>query len=173
VSSGKSEVKRLQQLRTLLQVCGSHKVRLQCARRAVRPKACRLQCGKEIGACLAPHNAVSEPDELIARRSARVSALTEPQAWLQFRLAVFYTPYSRPMSSVPSIPEQFRRQAGWREGLRSPLYTHLLSCCADVYETRGSVLDLLQPLENDNETSALPLRFVVKRCTAQNGLRHI
>jgi hypothetical protein len=64
------------------------------------------------------------------------------------------------MSSAHSIPEQCRRQAGWCKSLGSPLYTHLLSRCADVYEGGGSVHDLLQPHEKDDSASALPLRFM-------------
>ena len=64
------------------------------------------------------------------------------------------------MSSVLSIPEQCRRQAGWCKSLGSILYTHLLSRCADVYEAGGSVRDLLEPHEKDDMASALPLRFM-------------
>ena len=64
------------------------------------------------------------------------------------------------MSSVPSIPDQCHRQAGWCESLGSPLYAHLLSRCADAYETCGSVRDLLQPHEKDDGATVLPLRFM-------------
>ena len=64
------------------------------------------------------------------------------------------------MSSVLSIPEQCRRQAGWCESLGSPLYAHLLSRCADAYEADGSLRDLLQPREKNDEATVLPLRFM-------------
>jgi hypothetical protein len=64
------------------------------------------------------------------------------------------------MSSQLSIPDQFRRQAGWCERLGSPLYSHLLSRCADDYEQGGAVHDLLQLHEKDDESSVLPLRFM-------------
>lgn len=63
------------------------------------------------------------------------------------------------MSSQLSIPDQFRRQAGWCERLGSPLYSHLLSRCAEEYERSGAVHDLLQAHETDDESSALPLRL--------------
>ncbi len=64
------------------------------------------------------------------------------------------------MSSLPSISEQCHRQAGWCERLGSPLYAHLLSRCADAYEARGSMRDLLQPHEKDDGATVLPLRFM-------------
>ncbi|HKV41729.1 MAG TPA: DUF2332 domain-containing protein [Blastocatellia bacterium] len=63
------------------------------------------------------------------------------------------------MSPELSIPDQFRRQAGWCERLGSPLYSHLFSRCADDYEQSGPVHDLLRTHESDAESSALPLRL--------------
>jgi hypothetical protein len=78
----------------------------------------------------------------------------------KIRLVVFWGRESRSMSPVPSIPEQCRRQAGWCESLGSPLYAHLLSCCADAYEACDSVRDLLQPREKDDGATVLPLRLM-------------
>ena len=64
------------------------------------------------------------------------------------------------MSSQLSIPDQFRRQASWCERLGSPLYSHLLSRCADDYERGGAVRDLLQLHKEDDESSVLPLRLM-------------
>jgi hypothetical protein len=64
------------------------------------------------------------------------------------------------MSSQFSIPDQFRRQAHWCECLGSPLYSYLLSRCAEDYERGGAVHDLLQPHEKDDESSVLPLRLL-------------
>jgi hypothetical protein len=62
--------------------------------------------------------------------------------------------------SPSSIAEQCRRQAGWCKRLGSPLYAHLLSCCAADYELRGPLRDLLRPHESDDEASVLPLRLM-------------
>lgn len=62
--------------------------------------------------------------------------------------------------SPRSIPDQLRRQAAWCKRLGSPLYTHLLSCCAADYEARGPLRDLLRPHANDDEASMLPLRLM-------------
>lgn len=62
--------------------------------------------------------------------------------------------------SPRSIPEQCRRQAGWCRQLGSPLYAHLLSCCAADYEVRGPLHDLLRPYQMDDEASVLPLRLM-------------
>jgi len=59
-----------------------------------------------------------------------------------------------------SIPDQCRRQAGWCVSLGSPLYGDLLARCADAYEKGGALRTLLQPHENDSESSALPLRLM-------------
>lgn len=64
------------------------------------------------------------------------------------------------MTSIASIPEQCRRQAGWCRSLGSPLYTHLLSRCAEDYEAGGPVRDVLEPHAQDGEASVLPLRFM-------------
>jgi hypothetical protein len=59
-----------------------------------------------------------------------------------------------------SIPDQLRRQATWCKRLGSPLYTHLLSCCAADSEAGGPLHDLLRPHEHDDEASVLPLRLM-------------
>lgn len=64
------------------------------------------------------------------------------------------------MLSVPSIPEQCRQQVAWCERLGSPLYSHLLSKCAEAYEGGGLLRELLQPHEKDHKASVLPLRFM-------------
>src|ERR1700722_16852355 len=64
------------------------------------------------------------------------------------------------MSPPLSIPDQFRRQAGWCEGLGSPLYNHLLIRSADNFEEGGVLRDLLQEHEQDAEASGLSLRLM-------------
>lgn len=64
------------------------------------------------------------------------------------------------MSSSLSIPDLCRRQAGWCASLGSPLYSDLLSKCADAHEKGGALRVLLQPHEDDPEDSALPLRLM-------------
>lgn len=64
------------------------------------------------------------------------------------------------MPSFLSIADQCRRQADWCERLGSPLYSHLLSRCADDYEAGGDIRNLLQSHEKDDEASVLPLRFM-------------
>lgn len=67
---------------------------------------------------------------------------------------------SQAMVSGSSIPEQCRQQVDWCEKLGSPLYSHLLSRCAEAYEDGGLLRELLQPHEKDSEASVLPLRFM-------------
>src|ERR1700722_8615447 len=64
------------------------------------------------------------------------------------------------MSSSLTIVQQFRRQAGWCQNLGSPLYSHLLSLCADDYEKDGAVRDLLRGYEDEPAESAVPLRMM-------------
>jgi hypothetical protein len=99
-------------------------------------------------------------DELISGKSTWVSPLTEPGSWFQDQAHRILGSVSSTNVTSPSIPEQCRRQAGWCESFGSPLYTHLLSRCADVYEVGGSVRDLLQPHEKDDEPSVLHLRLM-------------
>jgi hypothetical protein len=66
--------------------------------------------------------------------------------------------YSARMSPR-SISDQCRRQAALCGQLGSPLYAHLLSCCAKDYQARGPLRDLLRPHENDDE-ALLPLRLM-------------
>lgn len=63
--------------------------------------------------------------------------------------------------TVPhTIPELCRFQAGWCGKLGSPLYEHLLNCCATDYEQGGPLLDLLETHESDPQGSALALRMM-------------
>jgi hypothetical protein len=64
------------------------------------------------------------------------------------------------MSTALSIPDQLRRQAGWCEKLGSPLYAQLLNRCAEDYERGGPLRDLLQPHENDPDSTVLSLRLM-------------
>jgi hypothetical protein len=64
------------------------------------------------------------------------------------------------MPPSATIPDQLRRQAGWCERLGSALYSHLLSRCADNYESGGALHGLLLAHENDGESSVLPLRLM-------------
>jgi len=64
------------------------------------------------------------------------------------------------MSSTFSVAESFDQQADWCERLGSPLYAHLLSRCAGAYEGPGALRELLQPHENDDAATILPLRFM-------------
>jgi hypothetical protein len=64
------------------------------------------------------------------------------------------------MASVLSIPELLRRQAEWCERLGSPLYAQLLSCCAEDYAQCGTLYRLLRPHEQEDESTALPLRLM-------------
>jgi hypothetical protein len=64
------------------------------------------------------------------------------------------------MSPPPAIPDRFRRQAHWCDRLGSPLYSDLLSRCADDYEKGGALNRLLSAHESDTEARALPLRLM-------------
>jgi len=64
------------------------------------------------------------------------------------------------MQPPSSLPYQLRRQAIWCERLGSPLYSHLLSRCADDYESGGASRALLLGHENDSDASMLPLSLM-------------
>lgn len=64
------------------------------------------------------------------------------------------------MSPRRTIPELCLFQAGWCGRLGSPLYEHLLNCCATDYEQGGPVRDLLEGHEPDPQGSALALRMM-------------
>jgi hypothetical protein len=64
------------------------------------------------------------------------------------------------MSSALSIPDHFRRQAGWCEHFGSPLYNHLLIRCANDYEQSDALRALLRGHETDADAWTLPLRLM-------------
>jgi hypothetical protein len=64
------------------------------------------------------------------------------------------------MSPRRTISELCLFQAGWCGRLGSPLYEHLLNCCATDYEQGGRVRELLDGHEEDSQGSALALRLM-------------
>lgn len=64
------------------------------------------------------------------------------------------------MSSALSLPDHFRRQAGWCEHFGSPLYSYLLTHCANAYEQSDTLRALLRGHETGADAWTLPLRLM-------------
>jgi hypothetical protein len=58
------------------------------------------------------------------------------------------------------MTSSLKEGAEWCRRLGSPLYTHLMTRCAEDYEAGGPVRQLLEPLEQDPPRSLAPLRMM-------------